>query len=82
MFPSRLLDSFSLVQDEGMFKFGQWHERIMTWGLEKYARDYVEAVNALVLAETEPKKWLLDYATAIGRELTPIVRDVFKDTGN
>ena len=54
MFPSRLLESFSLVQDKGIIKFGQWHKKIITWGLEKYARDYVETVNALMLTKTKP----------------------------
>ena len=80
-FPSRLLDSFSLVEHQGITNFGQWHEKIMTWGLHKYARDYVKTVNALMQAKINPKEWLLGYATAIGKELTPMVQVVFKDTG-
>ncbi len=38
LFSTQLLDTFSLVTVEGVIKFGQWHENIMTWGLEKYAR--------------------------------------------
>lgn len=82
LFPTRLLDTFSLVSAGGVIKFGQWHQEIMTWGIEKYARDYVKTVNALVSKNITPTEWLLDYSIALGKKLSPIVRQVFKDTGN
>lgn len=81
-FPFKLLVTFNLTIDEGVLNFSEWHKAIMTWGLNQYARDYVETVQALNSAGVKPKEWLLDHTAAIGKELSSIVRDVFNDTGN
>ena len=82
VFPSTLLTRFDLTIHKRVVQFSQWHQSIMTWGLNKYAQDYVETVEALYSADIEPKDWLLGYADALGQELPQVVRDIFNETGD
>ncbi|KAM0795049.1 hypothetical protein BDR22DRAFT_967208 [Usnea florida] len=52
----------------------------MTWGLEKYAHDYVKTVEALYPAGIKPKERRLGYADALRKEISQVVRDVFNNT--
>ena len=82
VFPSTLLITFNLTIHQRVVQFSQWHQSIMTWGLNRYAQEYVETVEALYSAKTSPKDWLLGYADALGQELPQVVRDIFNETGN
>ncbi|KAM0793892.1 hypothetical protein BDR22DRAFT_74563 [Usnea florida] len=80
VFPSRLITTFDLTYHKDVVLFSQWHQSIMTWGLNKYAQDYVDTLEALYSAEIKPKDWLLGYADALGQELPQVVRDKFNET--
>ena len=82
VFPSTLLKEFNLNEYKDVVDFSQWHQSIMTWGLEKYARDCVKTVEALVSENIKQKDWLLGYADALGQELPQVVRDIFNETGD
>ena len=55
----------------------------MTWGLEKYAKEYIRNVQDLDKSiEIESKDWRLSYNDAIGGTLLPELRDEFAEAGN